>query len=74
MVYYNKFVKKSHVKIYCDKVIKLCFYQKKKSHKVMLIIEEYEEYDPNDIVIIESLTYYKLEFLTNDWIKNLIYL
>ena len=26
----------------------------------MIIIEEYEEYHPNDIIIIESLTYYKL--------------
>ena len=34
----------------------------------MIIIEEYEKYDRNDIVIIEVLTYYKLEFLTNDWI------
>ena len=40
----------------------------------MIIIEEYEEYDSNDIVIIESLTYYKLEFLTNDWILRRLYI
>ena len=40
----------------------------------MIIIEEYEEYDPNDIVIIKSLTYYKLEFLTNDWILRRFYI
>ena len=39
----------------------------------MKIIKEYEEYDPNDIVIIKSLTYYKLEFLTNDWILRTLY-
>ena len=31
----------------------------------MIIIEEYEECDRNDIVLIKSQTYYKLEFLTN---------
>ena len=40
----------------------------------MIIIEEYEECDPNDIVIIESQTYYKLEFLTNDWILRRLYI
>ena len=34
----------------------------------MKIIEEKDDYYPNNIVLIEALTYYKLEFLTNDWI------
>ena len=36
----------------------------------MKIIEEHDDYNMDDIIIIESLTYYKLEFLTNDWIKE----
>ena len=32
----------------------------------MKIIGEDDDYDLNDIVLLESLTYYKLEFLTND--------
>ena len=40
----------------------------------MKIIKEHDEYDPNDIVIIESIIYYKLEFLTNDWILRTLYI
>ena len=40
----------------------------------MKLIKEKDEYDPNDIVLIESLTYYKLEFLTNDWILKTLYI
>ena len=40
----------------------------------MKIIEENFDYDPDDIVLIESLTYYKLEFLTNDWILKTLYI
>ena len=40
----------------------------------MIIIEEYEECDRNDIVLIKSQTYYKLEFLTNDWILRRLYI
>ena len=45
-----------------------------RSFKIMKIIKEHDEYDPNDIVIIESITYYKLEFLTNDWILRTLYI
>ena len=34
----------------------------------MKIIEEKDDYDPDDIMLIESLSYYKLEFLNYDWI------
>ena len=40
----------------------------------MKIIEENFDYDPDDIVLIESLTYYKLEFLTNAWILKTLYI
>ena len=40
----------------------------------MKIIGEKDNYDPNDIVLIESLTYYKMEFLTNDWILKIMYI
>ena len=40
----------------------------------MKIIKEKDDYDPDDIVLIESLTYYKLEFLTNDWILKTLYI
>ena len=40
----------------------------------MKIIGEKHDYDPNDIVLIEALTYYKLEFLTNDWILKTLYI
>ena len=39
----------------------------------MKIIKEKNYYDPNDIVLIEPLTYYKLEFLINDWILRIFY-
>ena len=31
-------------------------------------------YDLNDIILMKSLTYYKLEFLANDWILKTLYL
>ena len=40
----------------------------------MKIIEEKDDYDLDDIVLIESLTYYKLEFLTNDSILKTLYI
>ena len=40
----------------------------------MKIIGEKNDYDSNDIVLIESLTYYKLEFLTDDWILKTLYI
>ena len=40
----------------------------------MKIIREKDDYDPNDIVLIESLTYYKMEFLTNNWILKTLYI
>ena len=40
----------------------------------MKIIGEKDDYDPNDIVLIEALTYYKLEFLINDWILKTLYI
>ena len=40
----------------------------------MKIIKEKDDYDLDDIVLIESLTYYKLEFLTNDWILKPLYI
>ena len=40
----------------------------------MKIIGQKDDYDPNDIVLIEALTYYKLEFLTNDWILKTLYI
>ena len=39
----------------------------------MKIIGEKNDYDRNDIVLIEALTYYKLKFLTNDWILKTLY-
>ena len=36
--------------------------------------KEHDDYDPNDIVILKSLTYYKLKFLTNDWILRTLYI
>ena len=40
----------------------------------MKIVGQKDDYDPNDIVLIEALTYYKLEFLTNDWILKTLYI
>ena len=40
----------------------------------MKIIREEYDYDLNDIVLMKSLTYYKLEFLTNDWILKTLYI
>ena len=40
----------------------------------MKIICENDDYDPNDIVIIEALTYYKLEFLRYNWILKTLYI
>ena len=40
----------------------------------MMIIREKDDYDQNDIVLMESLTYYKLEFLTNDWILKVLFI
>ena len=37
----------------------------------MKIIKEKDDYDLNDIVLIEFLTYYKLKFLTDDWILRI---
>ena len=44
-----------------------------KTFEVMKLIKE-KNYDLNDTVIIKSLTYYKLEFLTNDWILRTLYI
>ena len=40
----------------------------------MKIIGEGDDYDLNDIVLMKSLTYYKLQFLTNDWILKTLYI
>ena len=40
----------------------------------MKIIGEKDDYDPNDIVLIEALTYYKLKFLTYNWILKTLYI
>ena len=40
----------------------------------MKIINVNDDYDPNDIVLIEALTYYKLEFLTYNWILKTLYI
>ena len=40
----------------------------------MKILKEKDDYDEDDIVLIESLTYYKLEFLTQDWILKRLYI
>ena len=40
----------------------------------MKIIKEKDDYDANDIVLIEFLTYYKLEFLIDDWILRMLYI
>ena len=40
----------------------------------MKIIGEKGDYDSNDIVLIKALTYYKLEFLTYDWILKTLYI
>ena len=40
----------------------------------MKIIGEKDDYDPNDIALIEALTYYKLEFLTYNWILKTLYI
>ena len=45
-----------------------------KAFEIMKLIEKHDNYNPNDIIIIESLTYYKLEFLTNDWIVRTLYI
>ena len=40
----------------------------------MKIIKEKDDYDEDDIILIESLTYFKLEFLTKDWILKRLYI
>ena len=40
----------------------------------MKIISVNDDYDPNDIVLIEALTYYKLEFLIYNWILKTLYI
>ena len=40
----------------------------------MKIIGEDDDYDLNDIILMESLIYYKLKFLTNDWILKTLYI
>ena len=40
----------------------------------MKIIGKKDDYDLNDIVLMESLTYYKMEFLTNEWILKIMYI
>ena len=40
----------------------------------MKIIGEEDDYNLNDIVLMKSLTYYKLEFLINDWILKTLYM
>ena len=40
----------------------------------MKIIGEKDDYDHNDIVSIEALTYYKLEFLTYNWTLKTLYI
>ena len=40
----------------------------------MKIICENDDYDPNNIVLIEALTYYKLEFLTYNWILKTLHI
>ena len=40
----------------------------------MKIICENDDYDPNNIVLIEALTYYKLEFLIYNWILKTLYI
>ena len=40
----------------------------------MKLICENDDYDPNDIILIEVLTYYKLEFLTYNWILKTLYI
>ena len=40
----------------------------------MKLICENDDYDPNDIVLIEALTYYKLEFLTYNLILKTLYI
>ena len=41
--------------------------------EIMKILKEKDADDEEDIVILESLTYYKLEFLTKDWILKRLY-
>ena len=40
----------------------------------MKIIGEKYDYDLNDIALMESLTYYKIELLTNNWILKTLYI
>ena len=40
----------------------------------MKIIGENDDYDPNGIVLIEALTYYKLKFLIYNWILKTPYI
>ena len=40
----------------------------------MKIISENDDYNPNDIVLIEVLTYYKPEFLIYNWILKTLYI
>ena len=40
----------------------------------MKLIKEKHDYDRNDIVIIEFMSYYKLEFLINDWALRTLYI
>ena len=45
-----------------------------KTFRITKIIEEHDDYNPKDIIIKESQTYYKLEFLTNNWILKTLYI
>ena len=40
----------------------------------MKILKEHDEYDMNHIILIKSLSYYKLKFLINDWILKTLYI
>ena len=40
----------------------------------MKIIGEEGDYDLNNIILMKYVIYYKLEFLTNDWILKILYI
>ena len=40
----------------------------------MKLLKEHNEYDLTNLVLIESLTSYKLEFLIIDWILKILYI
>ena len=44
--------------------------------KVVIVMEEYEEYKPNNkrLELNESQTYYGLKLMTNDWIIKTLYI